>query len=488
MSFIIKITQDDNKWTKEYENPVLLMEAIAESDFEFASPCGGRGTCGNCKVIVSGRVSEITESEKLFLNNTSDNGERLACKCYAKGNVVVNIPKSKFTKTIYRATLSMEVNAITENKHCFACTIDIGTTTMVFKYFSLPEGKLEYSREVSNPQKVRGSDVLTRIAYCNENGLEELHKLLHKSINETHSLFGKPIDFTIVTGNTAMLHIINHLDPRGMSVAPFVPKSLFGNWVDNIYYMPCVSSYIGADVVASLLSNNVLENQSPFALLDIGTNNECVLWDGNKFYACSSPAGPAFEGANISVGVSAQKGAIYRIENKNGSPIIYTIGNIEKPIGFCGSGLIDAVAYLYENEYISFDGSINKSLPNFGGLQLSGEDIAELQMAKAAVCAGLLTLCKKANINVNKLERIYLTGSFGSKINPNNLEKIGMLPKGTAKIAISSPFGASEGADMLLLDKSYISKASQLAKNIETVELANDDYFAKAFIENLYFK
>lgn len=479
MSFFITISRSDKTIKNEYDSPILLTDAIAESGFSFDAPCGGRGICGNCKVIASGDLSPATQAEKDFLGEGIYRRERLSCMTVAKGDCVIEIPSSELDSVQF--TQNGEYN---ENK--FACAVDVGTTGLVFRYYSLPSGKIVFSEHIDNPQRVRGADVLTRINYAIDGGLNELKELIENAIIESENRFGHKVESYVFSGNTTMLHILSGRNPEGIATAPFEPETLFGYWEGNRYYMRCASAYIGADVIASLIASNALEKSERFALLDIGTNNECILFDGKQLYACSSPAGPAFEGGNISCGMTAREGAIYSVTDNNGSMDINTI-NDSVPIGFCGSGLIDAVAFLLKNGYIAYDGSIIKELPYFGKPKLSGEDIAELQLAKSAVAAGLMTLCDYAKISIDDIDTVYLTGSFGSRITVQNAEYIGLIPKGFCEKAVFICDGAINGASMLITDNSYFERSSEIAESITTVELADSEYFAKSFIENLYF-
>ncbi len=480
MIFSITVVQNGKAFKKEYDSPILLSDAIAKSGFSFDSPCGGRGICGNCRVIAHGILSEPKAEEKSFLGDGILRGERLACMTYAETDCIIEIPESE----IYGESFDTNID-LSENR--FACAIDIGTTSLFFRYYSIPNGRVVFSDSAVNPQKVRGADVLTRIAYASNEGLRELNELIEGAIADSKARFKYDIEYYIITGNTAMLHILSGKDPAGIATAPFTPETLFGFWEGNRYYMRCASAYIGSDVIASLISSDALNKNEKFALLDIGTNNECILFDGKQLYACSSPAGPAFEGGNISCGMTAREGAIYALIDDDGAPVIKTV-NDNEPIGFCGSGLIDAVAFFVKNGFVSFDGSIVKELPSFGKAKLNGEDIAQLQLAKSAVSAGLMTLCDKAGLPADDIDTIYITGSFGNKINVRNAEYIGLLPKGSAEKTFFIDNGAINGASMLITDGSYIDRSYKIAESITTVELADSEYFAKKFIENLYFE
>ncbi len=479
MSFSITVRCGGKELKIEYSSPVRLTDVLAKSGFSFDLPCGGCGICGNCKVAVCGCVSEISDIEKDYLGDAVNNGLRLACMVNVTGDAIIDIPTSFLPEDMGKSRLTVRRNPITNRKKCFACAVDIGTTTIILRYYSLPEGRIIFTEHVPNPQRIRGADILTRIQYASNSGLNELNEMLNSAINESAIRFGHEVEYYVITGNTAMLHILSGRNPCSLAVAPFKPETLFGFWEGNRYYMRCASAYIGADVVASVIASEICNDNTPSVMLDIGTNSECVLWNGEKLYACSAPAGPAFEGANISCGMAAASGAIYRIDGND----VYTLGDSDA-LGFCGSGLIDAVAYLLKNEYIAKDGSVIKTLPDFKGVHLTPEDIAELQLAKSAVCAGLLTLCDKTGVLPQKL---YLTGSFGNKINTENAEFIGLIPKDSAKHSVSSACGAIDGASMVLLNKDIMDQSLEIADSIETVELADSSFFEKAFIENMYF-
>lgn len=487
MAFKLKIRCGSDCFEKEYLSSVRLSEAIAESGFDFDAPCGNRGVCGNCRVIVNGECSEPDETEKAFLDEDASNGIRLACMTYINGDCVVDIPKQINISAETNRKSKVKIAPVTGEKHCIAAAVDLGTTTIVIRYFSLPDGKLLFSDVQPNPQRIRGADVLTRISYAENGGADELRSLAESALERSRRRFGHKVDFYMIAGNTAMLLMLSGKAVSGIARAPFEPETLFGYWEGNRYYMKCVSAYIGSDAVASLLSSGMYKNSLPGALCDIGTNNECILWNGRKLYACSSPAGPAFEGADISCGMTATNGAIFKVENDNGKPRFSTVGNAAEPIGFCGSGLIDAVAFLLANGYIGSDGSVKKPLPSFGSIRLEANDIAELQLAKSAVCAGLELLLANAEITSDSLNTLYLAGSFGQKIDPRNAELIGMIPKNCG-IKVSLDCSAIDGVSMALLNEGFFNEANGLAGSIETIEAGGNSLFSDLFIKNMYFR
>ncbi len=483
MPFKVIVRKDFEAFTSEYFESTPLAKIITDSGFSFDMPCGGRGVCGNCKVYVSGTISKITEIEREILGNEIEKGARLSCKATALGECVIDIPKNTSPNFKRDNYISINPDPITADTQCFACAVDVGTTTLAFRYYSLPDGNLVFSDSSDNPQRIHGADVITRIDFDKDN-FGQMTCLINKAINDSKFKFGKEVEFYVITANTVMMHFLAGLDASGIATAPFMPKSLFGDWAGNRYYMPCANAYIGGDAIASVLDSGMTERDEVSLLIDVGTNNECFLWDGKQLFACSTPAGPAFEGASISCGMPARNGAIYQI---GADKSISVLGN-ERATGICGSAMIDALAYLLQNKFISSDGSVIEDLPDFDSIKLNPEDISQLQLAKSAICSGILTLLEQANIKAEMVKKLYVTGSFGRHLNLKNAESIGLLPKGLTNANLLNIGGAINGASIVLLDKKQIKAVERIAKETKVIELADSEYFAKCFIENLYFK
>lgn len=483
MSFKVIVRSDFNVFTNEYFENTPLSKIISDSGFSFDMPCGGRGVCGNCKVYASGALSEVTSIEREILAEEIENGARLSCKTIALGECRIDIPKNTSPDFKSAKLTAIKPDPITGDKHCFACAVDVGTTTLAFRYYSLPDGNLVFTDSSDNPQRIHGADVITRIDYDKEN-FGEMTCLIEKAINDSKNRFCNEVEFYVISANTVMMHFLAGLDASGIATAPFKPKSLFGDLIGNRYYMPCADAYIGGDAIASVLDSGMTERDEVALLIDVGTNNECFLWDGKQLFACSTPAGPAFEGASISCGMPAKNGAIYRIgEDKS----VSVLGN-ENPKGICGSAMVDALAYLLQNKFISSDGGVIKDLPDFDNIKLLDEDIAQLQLAKSAICSGILSLLQHAKFKAESVKKLYITGSFGRHLNIKNAESIGLLPKGLRNAALINIGGAISGASFVLLDKRQIKAAKEIAEKTKLIELADSEYFAKCFIENLYFK
>ena len=248
----------------------------------------------------------------------------------------------------------------------FGVAIDIGTTTVVLYFLNLLTGQIEKISSFLNPQKLYGADVITRINYCqeHENGLSELQKSIFDALNNElknfrikNKLDARNFEKIIIVGNTTMLHIILGEDPVSIALAPFKPKFIdkqvrkghstgLNIYADaEVITLPCISAFVGADIVAGLAVLKVKPKN--YLFLDIGTNGEIALIKGDEIFTCATAAGPAFEGANISCGMGAEYGAISGFSSQKEYQVI---GNCE-PRGICGSGVVDIVAYLLKKRF-----------------------------------------------------------------------------------------------------------------------------------------
>ncbi len=478
MAFCVTVRRGDSVHKIKYDSPVSASEVIRDAGLSFDRPCGGRGVCGNCRVIATGVLSEPNEAEREFLGSELDDNVRLGCMVMINDDAEITLADECIESKL----------EFTEENEVYGCAIDIGTTTIETRIIAKSDRRVVFSDRRANPQRIHGGDTLTRMDFSLKGGREELRELIEKELRDIVVRFPHEIDEYVITGNTAMLHILCGDEVEGIAVAPFRPKRLFGEWINNRYIMRCASAYIGGDAVASLIATGLDKSERNGMILDIGTNNECILKYGDRLLACSSPAGPAFEGGNISCGICARGNAIKQVIDGDGEPIVVTVEPNAEPKGFCGSGLIDAVAYLRRNGYIAEDGSVIQGLPSFGGVRLTAEDIASLQLAKSAVCAGILTLCDYTDMCTEELAHMEMVGSFGNHIDPMNAGYIGLIPRSLGRIARPSLVGAIDGATMLLFDDEAKKRSEELAGQIETVELADSEFFQNAFIDGLYFR
>ena len=494
-----------------------LLECITAVGIFIDAPCGGVGKCGKCLVRLSPQGEEI-----------------LACKTYVQGDTDIYLPDEPEMTVAGHHDINTEAKAPTDKKLSSSKTkklgvaIDIGTTSVVAHLIDIPTGTRIATASGVNAQRPYGADVISRIQYCTENGHMRLTALVREQIESLikHACTisgerARDIGYIAIAANTIMQHIAAGLSPVGMGVAPFEPISLFGDehpaW-DNltvsrnciIYYTPAISSYVGGDITAGMLAAGLDDTGGPSIYLDIGTNGEIAMKLGDTYYCCATAAGPAFEGAEITKGMAAVTGAINHVHWENGLKLS-VIGD-KKPIGLCGSGLLDALAILLDygavdetgrlvdpdevdNDISSYIGKVDghnvfwlsEDKTPETGVYMSAGDIRKLQLAKAAIAAGIATLLHHASITEDKVESFILAGGFGSFMDHISAAKIGLFPKSFLSKTKTLGNTAGEGAVLALCSESARQTLTDIRRRCEYIELSTSKEFNEQFIEHILF-
>ncbi len=445
----------------------ILSDILIKSDKKLPHLCGGKGTCKKCLVLVNGK-------------------KELSCQYEIKSDIDVVLSEND---AIFSETGANESGTITEN--C-CLVLDIGTTTLALALVSLDEKEIIKVKTATNPQRAFGGDVLTRIEYCNKNGVSELQTLLIKEINKMIDEFVVcSVNTMYVSGNTTMLHLFFGVDPSSIGVAPYTPVFLESKKIkavdiglkniENVISLPCISSFVGADLVAGVNHANLPNNNKYNLLVDLGTNAEIVLYNSDYLLCTSAAAGPCFEGANITCGMSATDGAIYSY-SADGS--FQTINN-KTPKGICGTGLIDIIAVLFEKGVIDETGYMDcEEFFITDSVKLTQSDIRQFQLAKSAVYSGVSALLKEKSISFSDIENLFISGGFSAKINIENAVKIGLLPKELKDKCIPINNSSLLGTIKYALEQNDLSVYT---KNAEYIDLSTNSYFSDLFIENMEF-
>lgn len=411
----------------------------------------------------------------------------------------------------------------------FGAAVDIGTTTIVVYLVDMTSGRLIDSASTYNRQVKCGDDVISRIVYATErNGLRELQELAVGNISsmlaelaEKNNVPPGMIDYIVVAGNTTMQHLFYGINPQHIREEPYIPVATFfplirgksiGFQIDPqamIYSMPNVASYVGGDVTAGVLVSQIHKQDQVSLFIDIGTNGEIVL--GNKEWlvtaACS--AGPAFEGSGIKFGMRAMEGAIEEVEiNPKTYEVNYRVIGDVKPIGVCGSGMIDALAEMYLNGVIDRKGKIREEIGSKrvrkgeSGLEyvlawrvenainkeivITEVDLDNLIRAKAAIYAGFATLLSHIGIKFKDIAKLYIAGGFGRYIDVERAITIGMLPDLPVDkfqfLGNTSIIGAYYG---LLCDR-LRNEAEEIARRMTYVELSVSRSFMDEYMSALF--
>jgi len=488
----VKINTSENIEIIETEIGSSLLEILRNKGHTIYAPCGGKGTCGKCMVNVAGE------------------GNIISCTYYPDKNIEVTLPGRNEATILVGQTEFLEDFSFTgiNKKHFslqpYGVAIDVGTTTVVLYFLNMLSGQIKKIASLINPQSLYGADVISRINYCQEHegGLYELQQAIIRAINieldsfkSKEKIHSNDFEKIIVVGNTTMLHLLLGEDPVSIALAPFKPKftekqvkkgqltGLHINANAEFVTLPCLSAYIGADIMAGLAAIKVL--YKTYLFLDIGTNGEIVLIKGEKIFTCAAAAGPAFEGANISCGMSAVYGAISVFSNPESCQVI---GNTE-PLGICGSGIVDIVAYLIMNDLVDETGLLKNTFvvhrPNH--IQVTQQDIREIQLTKSAIFSGIKILMEKAGVSFSDIDALYLAGGFGNYINMKSAIQIGLLPYELKDKIYPVGNSAGIGALQYLKCDGFELKIDKVLKKSQYIELSNVDEFTMEFALNMNF-
>lgn len=461
----LTVRHEDKEKTEEFAERILLWEALDKMGFAVGRPCGGRGVCGNCEVIANGEPVR-------------------SCITWLEEDTVVEDLSAE-------TEMQMPPGAVTITgqeglaKEGYGLAVDIGTTTIAGYLYKFPEGELVKEVGMVNPQVKYGADVVTRMEYALKGGGENLRECLVEQIKKLAEGFS--IEKTVICGNTVMLHFLTGKSVAGMACAPYVPETLFGEWQENAYLPGCVSAFVGADVVCAVLYSEMWK-QKVSLLVDIGTNGEMVLYKEGRYICCSAAAGPALEGAEISMGMSAEPGAIDKVYMENGRVKYTTVGGA-RPQGICGSGLLDAIAVMLQLGVLDDTGYLEEPYElGDSGVNITPEDVRQVQLAKGAIRAGMETLLQESGCRYAQVERFYIAGGFGSYLDKENAATVGLIPRELLEKTVVLGNGAGKGACLLLQSRAHLEKAREITENAATLSLADSAYFGEKYVEHMMFE
>ncbi len=533
----------------EAEEGALIGDVVAETGLPLEQPCAGRGTCGKCKILVEEGAAPADEIERknltageIALNN------RLACRARVQGDTrIVLSPIVVYSNKIFKGSSRYK----REREVPLGLAIDLGSTTVAAFLTMLDDGEVAAGGGGLNQQTVYGSDVISRLAAGIDDpaNARRLHRLALASINQavdslnlSKKIWDRIEQVTIV-GNVAMHHLLSEQPLENLGFIPFQPHSadsirdaapimegIFPEHV-KVSLPPLIGGFVGSDALACLAYFGFDQPDGPMAAIDLGTNGEVMVTDGDRILTASTAAGPAFEGVNISCGSRAVDGAITKVELDDGSFKLTTISDAE-PVGLTGSGLLSAIAEFKKAGIIEETGRINpecdqySSAVNNGGddkagsqtlpegalppaceqyankiskddhgsrrialtpdgeLYLTQLDIRELQKAKGAIRAAVDVLMSQLDLAPEDLSQVVLTGSFGGQVDIDAILNIGMIPPVSKSAVKTVANGAGFGAAMFLTEEGF-ALGEQLAEKAEQVDLDTDAQFNMFYIEGM---
>ena len=472
-----------------------LAELLSEAGDPVSQPCGGNGKCGKCRVLASGELSEPSSEELMLLGDYAQKGYRLACVARALGRAEVTCESENAAAEAGNAAIMPEI--LSPVADGVAVAIDVGTTTVAVMALDAATAKPIATSAFINPQRAMGADVMSRLsAICTDSSAaEKMRESLSARLAEAiGSICPTPPTSLAVCGNTVMEHILCSLDARGIAAYPFTPASLLGGeyklpFADaSAYLFPCVAGYVGGDVTAGIVACGLDRTDENILLLDLGTNGELALSHDGRVYTASAAAGPAFEGGNLECGMCAGKGAIERVWLEDGE-IKWSSRDGQEPIGICGSAALDALAAMLETEIVDETGAMDDDRYEFTDkVWISDADVRALQLAKAAICAGVRTLCHAAGISEASITRVLIAGSFGAHLDPASALRIGIVPRSLEGRIEAVGNTALNGAALWLTDAAYRQRLEALKDKLEHVELSLSRKFNEYYIEEMTFE
>ncbi len=500
-----------------------LKELISDAGISFPQPCGGNGRCGKCVVtFVSGAPKASALDENFLSKEELESGKRLLCRCVLERDCQVELSGGAAASEESITAESVDRNDEVRAEDCdkFAIAIDIGTTTIAGALIGLTSERSECvvldTASGVNHQRSYGADVISRIeAASDEETRRKLTELVRQDIS---GIIGtlvrkngvKELSDVAITGNTTMLHLLQGYDVSGLGVYPYRAESLKKEVItaENIgYILPGISAFVGSDIVAGIYYLGLIEDREKSLFIDLGTNGEMAFFDGKELLVTSTAAGPVFEGGGISCGVASVPGAICHVtietngigeSNSDDPKVSYeTIGGSE-PIGLCGTGVIEAVAELRRNNLINSDGLLADKYFEEGftlcigkdhkRISINQKDIRNVQLAKAAINAGIKTL-----LSGEKPDKVYVAGGFGASIDEQKIRGIKLFSQNYCDninvVGNSSLKGAIKFLDKVLLGKEdeEKEKLKMIAGMAKEIVLAGEEGFDEKYLDALGF-
>lgn len=450
-----------------------LLQAQITASLHPDAPCGGRGTCGKCRVTLDGETV-------------------LACQTKVTRDMTVHTAQAQHASIL---TGGASAQIIPDGDGKYALAFDIGTTTVVCYLLDGQSGELLAQSSSINPQSQYGADVISRIQHAMDSKAKEMQQCIANAlialtadVASQAGITANDISSAAIVGNTAMHHLLVGIDPTPLVTPPYMPNVSEAMECGIARILPNIAGFVGGDTVGCMVATRFDRLEELTLLIDIGTNGEMVLGDKHHRIACSTAAGPAFEGAKISCGMRGAAGAVDHVWLENGKIRHHVIGE-GRGIGLCGSGLLDLVAVLLEMGILDESGYLENKEYHLEGtdVTLTQKDIREVQLAKAAIRAGIELLAKELGAGITDIRRVCLAGAFGNYLTPASACRIGMIPP--ALLNRIQPIGnaAGEGAKLCALSRREFEYSKKLAAGTNFLELASMPEFQDCYVDALEF-
>lgn len=492
-----------------------LLDAFIRQEIYISAPCGGKGRCGKCGIqVLNGNTWISDEDKKIYSEEELDAGWRLSCCLYPTEELEVSVSQSD--ESLFEAVGETENTEESGTEESFYhVAVDIGTTTIAMSLIGGESGKVFHTVTSVNSQRAYGADVISRIQASVDGKKEVLKNSIQKDLQDSMDkllketgVSGEDVGKIVIGGNTTMGHLLMGYDCDTLGVFPFTPVNIdfikgtegilgtdrFGK--KEVILLPGISTYVGGDIVSGMYAYDFTEKEDVCMFIDLGTNGEMGIGNKEKILVTSTAAGPAFEGGNITWGMGSVPGAICSVKLEGTEAEVKTIRD-EAPQGICGTGVVETAAELVREEIVDETGALDEDYfddgfplaktPDGKEIVFTQKDVREIQLAKAAVRAGVETLLLRYGIKKEEVSKVYLAGGFGYKLNTDKAIAIGMIPEEWADRIVAVGNSSLSGACKYLKDENGDKTIEKLVSISEEVNLSADKEFNEFYMNEMFF-
>lgn len=516
MGYVLMIEEEGKRYPLTCTEKESIMNALLRQGIYVSAVCGGRGTCGKCRIqVVEGELPVTPSDRKKLKEEELAAGYRLACRAVPEGDCTIRLcfqTDEAFNVVGGRESAASKEKAMSR----YAIAIDIGTTTLAMQLLDLKTGSAVDTYTGINHQRAYGSDVISRIQASNDGKGELLRRSICQDLlagirrmTGNLGLEKNQVERIVIGGNTTMGHLLLGFSCEHLGVFPFKPVDIstihrsFEEVFESseleceVILIPGISTYVGGDIVSGLLSCGFAENEKVCLLVDLGTNGEMAVGNKDKIFVTSTAAGPAFEGGNISWGMGSVAGAVCSVKIQDGKAQVETISD-QPPEGLCGTGVIETTAELVKSGLVDETGLLDEEYfetgfplaetPDGESITFTQKDVREIQLAKAAVRAGMETLLLRYGVTYDQVDTLYLAGGFGFHIDQDKAIDIGLLPKAFRGRIKAVGNSSLSGAEKYISGETAIYQTDKIVEIAKEIELSTDPDFNELYMEHMYFE
>lgn len=515
----VKVLLGEKSYELSIREDESILDALSDWDIFMNAVCAGRGTCGKCRIkVVKGSLKITEQDKKIFTDKELQEGFRLSCMAFPREDCTIWVEEEtgfEIVSESRRQAGSYSVKNKDNSKEEYAVGIDIGTTTIAMELVGIVSGRTLSTYTDVNSQRAYGADVIARIHASNGGKGSRLRECIRRdllagirTLTEASGVDRDRITKIAIAGNTTMGHLFMGYSCESLGVYPY--RAVNSGWIQldfqeafgaddlkaSVVLLPGISAFVGGDIVAGLLALGFDAADTTCMLIDLGTNGEMAIGSRQRILASSAAVGPAFEGGNISCGMAGISGAISHVTIRDGKAEFRTIGD-KPPAGLCGTGVIEIVSELFEKDMIDSTGLYRKEYFENGfeitrdhkgkPIVFTQKDIREVQLAKAAVRAGIEILMRRFGTDYDGIDTVCLAGGFGYKTDLSKALRIGLLPEQFNGKIEAVGNSSLAGALRYLKEPDASDRLDRIISISKEINLSEDRDFYELYVKHMDF-